>query len=96
MRTLKTTAIIVLMLGPTASHGTRAAIPSDKLPEHTNIEHTLAENSLGAGFEIAQAPPPMSNRCFTPYFWCYMPGYGPVGAACWCPSPNGPVGGIVR
>jgi hypothetical protein len=45
-------------------------------------------------FEIAQVP--TSNRCFTPYFWCYLPGYAPIDTPCWCASPNGPVGGVVR
>ncbi|HZR59073.1 MAG TPA: hypothetical protein VFA74_19555 [Terriglobales bacterium] len=37
----------------------------------------------------------VSNRCLTPYFWCFLPGYAPVGTACWCASPNGPVAGYV-
>lgn len=44
----------------------------------------------------ANAQSPVANQCLTPYFWCYMPGYAPVGASCWCASPNGPVGGVVR
>jgi hypothetical protein len=45
-------------------------------------------------FEIAQAS--SSNRCFTPYFWCYLPGFAPINTPCWCASPNGPVAGVVR
>lgn len=47
----------------------------------------------GANVELAQQ---MSNRCFTPSFWCFLPGYAPIGAPCWCATPYGPVGGIVQ
>lgn len=39
---------------------------------------------------------PVSNRCFTPYFWCFIPHVVPVGTPCYCASPYGPVQGIVR
>ena len=42
--------------------------------------------------EIAQQ---VSNRCLTPYFWCLLPGFAPIGTPCWCASPNGPVPGRV-
>jgi hypothetical protein len=38
---------------------------------------------------------PVSNKCLTPGFFCFLPGYGPVGAPCWCASPYGPVAGRV-
>ena len=39
---------------------------------------------------------PMSNRCFTPSFWCWLPVVAPVGTGCYCGTPFGPVGGLVR
>ena len=39
---------------------------------------------------------PLSNRCFTPQFWCYMQQVAPVGTRCFCGTPYGPVQGIVR
>jgi len=38
----------------------------------------------------------LSNACYTPVGWCFLPHYAPVGSACWCATPYGPVGGIVR
>ena len=97
MRTTTIIATVILTLAAAASHGTRATIPSSKLPEQILIQQTPAANPLRETFEIAQQQGvPLSNRCFTPYFWCYLPGYAPVGSACWCASPNGPVGGVVR
>jgi hypothetical protein len=94
MRITTITAIVILMLGPAASRGTRATISSSKLPEHTLIQQTPAANPLRESFEIALVQ--ASNRCYTQYFWCYLPGYAPVGTSCWCPTPNGPVAGVVR
>lgn len=51
------------------------------------------EDRLAGRLELAQA---YSNRCFTPYFWCYLPQYAPINAPCWCATPNGPVNGVVR
>jgi hypothetical protein len=93
MRKATIIAIVILMLGPAASHGTRAIIPSSKLPAF-GLTQQAPGAKLRESFEIAQVP--LSNRCFTPYFWCFMAGYLPIGSACWCPSPNGPVGGVVR
>lgn len=39
---------------------------------------------------------PLSNRCFTPQFWCYIPQVGPVGTQCYCLTPGGPVYGYLR
>ena len=49
--------------------------------------------SSGGSFELAQQ---VSNRCATPYFFCFLPGYAPIGTPCWCATPNGPVAGTVR
>lgn len=70
--------------------GSRPAISG---PERTSI----LELSSGKNLKLQAEPAAqqMSNRCLTPYFWCILPQYGPVGAPCWCASPNGPVGGRV-
>ncbi len=39
---------------------------------------------------------PYSNMCVTPYGSCAIYGAGPVGYACWCPSPYGPINGAIR
>jgi len=44
----------------------------------------------------AQTYSNMSQRCFTPQFWCMMPAPAPVGSSCYCQSPYGAVYGIVR
>jgi len=49
--------------------------------------------ALGSPTLLAQY---MSNICATPYGLCYMAQYGPIGSPCWCPSPYGPIGGVVR
>ena len=51
--------------------------------------------SFGGSAQFAQAPPP-SNRCMTPNFYCFLSQYVPVGTPCWCATPYGPVGGVVR
>jgi hypothetical protein len=38
----------------------------------------------------------LSNICYTPVNWCYMPQYAPIGTPCWCPTPYGPAGGYIR
>jgi hypothetical protein len=43
---------------------------------------------------VAQ-PQPMSNRCFTPRFWCWMPVFAPIRSPCFCGTPYGNVQGIV-
>jgi hypothetical protein len=57
--------------------------------------HTIQfrQSSTADKFELAQQ---VSNRCATPYFYCILPGYAPIGTPCWCASPNGPVAGSVR
>ena len=43
---------------------------------------------------IPQVPPHYPGTiCFTPYFWCQLPGALPVGAPCYCNGPYGPVNG---
>ena len=54
----------------------------------------IAAALLGATQSTAHQP--MSNRCVTPQFWCWLPGYGPVGAPCFCPTPYGNVPGVIR
>ena len=38
----------------------------------------------------------LSNRCFTPRFWCFMQQAAPINSQCWCGSPYGYVEGRVR
>ena len=38
----------------------------------------------------------VSNRCQTIITTCFIGQSAPVGAACWCASPNGPVAGRVQ
>jgi len=54
--------------------------------------------ATGQGFEgripVTQAQ--TSNRCYTPTFYCFLPQAIPVGYACWCATPYGPVAGVAR
>jgi hypothetical protein len=98
-RTTTIIAIVMLISGLATPHSMSLKVPNKKLPERTFNQHASPTDPLGERFidpvshtfEVAQGP--VSNRCFTPYFWCFLPGYAPVGAPCWCPTPNGPVGG---
>lgn len=65
--------------------------PVSSRPERTSIQEFWHGKSLGVRAEPAAQQ--LSNRCLTPYFWCYIPQYGPAGTPCWCASPNGPVAG---
>ena len=60
---------------------------------HTSVRPIPNIEPLDDRREFAQQ---VSNRCFTPYFWCFLPGYAPVGTGCWCATPNGPVAGVVQ
>jgi hypothetical protein len=45
---------------------------------------------------LAQVPPhPPGSICVTPRFWCWHQPPGPAGTQCTCPSPYGPVAGIL-
>jgi hypothetical protein len=69
--------------------GTKAGLATSTPIPDAPIENNSEEPSpLGL-----QAP--VSNKCLTPAFFCYLPSYGPVGAPCWCASPYGPVAGRV-
>lgn len=54
---------------------------------------TLLVVAAAASDTIAQ--PPVGNRCFTPQFWCWLPGYAYVRTPCYCATPYGPVAGMV-
>jgi hypothetical protein len=44
----------------------------------------------------AQVPPHQPGTiCFTSGFWCWMQTPGIPGQVCWCPSPYGPVQGVI-
>ncbi len=45
---------------------------------------------------MAQVPAhPAGTICFTPKFWCWANPPGPPGARCSCPTPFGPVPGVL-
>ena len=43
----------------------------------------------------ASVPPAAGNICRVPGGGCYMQMFGPVGYACWCPTPAGPLSGAI-
>jgi|KBSMisStandDraft_5_1062788.scaffolds.fasta_scaffold419487_2 hypothetical protein len=71
-----------------ASHARSFDASSSALPLGT-----VGGATSGDTLRLAQY---MSNICATPYGSCYMGGFGPIGSQCWCPSPNGPIRGVVR
>ena len=45
----------------------------------------------------AQIPPHAPGTiCSTPTFWCWARPPGPAGAACFCPTPQGSVQGVLK
>jgi len=60
---------------------------------NTTIRNSIEHGGNPSALDLAQG---MSNRCLTPYFWCFLPQSVPVNTPCWCANPNGPVGGFVR
>lgn len=52
---------------------------------------------LTASAQMAPQVPPHSpgTICFTPTFWCWAVQPGPPGARCACPTPQGPVPGVL-
>jgi hypothetical protein len=45
---------------------------------------------------VAQVPPHQPGTiCFTSSFWCWASPPGPPGGQCYCPSPYGPVQGVL-
>ena len=94
MRINTVIAIIILTCGLATSHGSISDMRGyRRTATREAIPHLSKSDLLGEGFEIAQQT---SNRCFTPYFWCFLPGWAPINTPCWCATPNGPVGGVVR
>ena len=90
MRVASLFALVVLIPG--------AAVPRSSTADHDAVnlgDLHAAIQTISVGQDLGE-PIQVSNRCFTPNFWCYLPGYAPVGANCWCATPNGPVYGVVR
>ena len=86
MRIFTISAIVLTLSSVTPYSSTQYS----DVVEHGNLS---ASSQIGPGLmEFIQ----VSNRCFTPQFWCYLPGNAPVGARCWCATPYGPVEGVVR
>jgi hypothetical protein len=38
----------------------------------------------------------LSNVCYTPVTYCFLPQYAPIGTPCWCATPYGPSSGYIR
>jgi len=38
----------------------------------------------------------LSNVCYTPVTYCFLPQYAPIGTPCWCATPYGPSNGYIR
>lgn len=93
MRIRTIIALIVLTCGLSLSHGSLLDGVA-KRHEHTSNRKLVSHDDVKDDLLIAQVP--MSNVCYTQYFYCILPRYVPVGTACWCASPNGPIGGVVR
>ncbi len=66
---------------------------SNALAESAATRASLGKTARGKTL-LAQSG--MSNICQTPYGACYLPGYAARGMQCWCASPQGPIGGVVR
>lgn len=88
MRITIVIASLLLTSTLTSFHSRNLSLDTKRAP----VQEKLDARSAGVRIELAQQ---MSNRCLTPYFWCVLPVYAPVGTACWCASPNGPVAGRV-
>ncbi len=54
-------------------------------------------SSLSASAQMVPQVPPHrpGTICFTPTFWCWAVQPGPPGARCACPSPYGPIAGVL-
>jgi hypothetical protein len=91
MRTRIAIAIFSMAMGASPSTGPVLA-GGTAAPQWRHKKLSAAMNADSYP-KLAQA---YDNRCFTPYFWCYLPGPAPINSPCWCASPNGPVAGVVR
>ena len=95
MRIAIAIAIVVLAGGSAAPHGSMLGTGAVRWrAEQAFISDISDGNRPGGHIQLAQQP--YSNRCVTPYFTCVLPQPVPVGAACWCATPYGPVAGVVR
>jgi hypothetical protein len=55
---------------------------------------TLASEGLASPqYQLAQSQ--LGVRCLTPRGACFLGGPAPMGSACFCPSPQGPIQGRV-
>jgi hypothetical protein len=94
MRIMRVIALVILFCGVAMPRtSTRDIRAARWTAEHSSIRRIFGDDSLRDRIEVAQA---VSNVCYTPYFYCFLPGYAPVGTPCWCATPNGPVNGVVR
>jgi hypothetical protein len=92
--TIAALTVVALTYGSAAANSSRPSDVAIGVKTELSVNASISTaNSAADRIELAQY---YSNRCFTPYFWCLLPGPVPVGAACWCATPNGPIGGVVR
>lgn len=78
-------ALIALTLGTISPH---SASRGDHPVERVRQTKISIDERLNDRPEIAQY---YSNRCFTPYFWCYLPGPAPVNLLAGALVPTGPL-----
>jgi hypothetical protein len=86
---IKAAIVFILLSGSFVSHSSTVRQGSGSLMEPRAGQVSSVEDGIGNPIQL-------SNRCFTPTFWCYLPGNAPINARCWCATPNGPVAGVVR
>ena len=71
----------------------------DRIAPHRHLRIAFAICLVlgSAAPAMAQVPPHAPGTiCSTPAFWCWAQPAGPPGATCFCPTPQGPVRGVLR
>ena len=112
MRNWTVIGLVTLVFSYVIPYPTSAGLPKDKmqgalqelaipdygakegLAGHIVVRDAPTRKGLEDRTQLAQAQG--SNRCVTPVVICVLPVLAPVGSACWCATPYGPVGGVVR
>jgi len=77
-----------------------SAMPARSRLEHYNASTPMLPPSVLHNLVDVTNPlvaqTAVSNRCVTPHLSCLLAESVPVGTACWCATPNGPVTGTVK
>jgi hypothetical protein len=95
MRMIRVVAIAALALSSAMANSSmpKEAVNTQK-GEQKITESIPKANPFVDRIELAQQ---FSNRCVvSPAFSCSLPRSAPVGTRCWCSTPSGPAGGVVR